>query len=295
MAVAPYSKYLAQPDVVVIGQATEAFNADTIVYVSGGTAALPLFSKALAATAAKVAGPLYLVRGSLNGAAIANGSKVAVVAVGVIAGLAGVPADGAAVYVSDAGAPALTAGTTSRVIGTATAPSGGFYVLSFNGAKGAAAATPTGTANRIAKFDNAGNLTQAGNITEDNTSSIAIFGRGIRLDDGQLIIDGNEQALDGGASYNVPDLTASLEIRWTGGGAGNRVINLPAAPTAGRIIFIMDADGSALANNITIVGKSGGVGLQIEGADTMLMTANWASGVLLALRDRWKVVSNRQI
>ena len=293
MAVASYSKYVAQPDVVVIGQATEAFVADSVVYISGGTAALPLFSKALADTAAKVAGPLYLVRGSLNGAAIINGSKVAAVTVGAVAGLAGAPADGASVYVSDAGLPALTAGTNSRVIGVATAPGGGTYVLSFNGAKGAGA-TPTGTANRIAKFDNAGNLTQAGNITEDNTSSIAIFGRGIRLDDGQLIIDGNEQTLDGGASYAVPDLTTSLEIRWTGVGVGNRVINLPAAPTAGRVICVMDADGSAVANNITIVGKSGGVGLQIEGADTMVMSANWSSGVLLALRDRWKVVANRQ-
>ena len=58
-------------------------------------------------------------------------------------------------------------------------------------------------------------------------------------------------------------------------GIGAISIELPNAPTTGRVIYIKDGDGSALTNNITVT-TVGGV-VTIDGATSVVMNSDYQS------------------
>jgi len=98
-----------------------------------------------AETAIRVSGLMGVSLGEVDGGpGTAAGDLLNVLILGVYSGLAGAPAQGDNVYVSDAGLPALTAGTTERVIGHVLAVGGGVYSMLFSGLL-AESMSPVGT------------------------------------------------------------------------------------------------------------------------------------------------------
>jgi hypothetical protein len=104
---------------------------DTMAIKAGlpGEEVVPVYTKALATSAANVDELLGVVESSPAGAfSVASGGLVRVRHMGLFSTtIAGAPASGAPVFVSDTGSLALSAGTATRKIGTAVSPSGGFF------------------------------------------------------------------------------------------------------------------------------------------------------------------------
>lgn len=125
---------------VVVGQAAAALNKGEVVRCVGtatiksglpGAEVVPTFNKALATACPNVDELLGVVEGGIDGAAsVGLGVLVRVRIVGLYSTtVAGSPASGDPVYVSDTGTLSLTSGQCMRQVGTAIQPSGGTYRL----------------------------------------------------------------------------------------------------------------------------------------------------------------------
>lgn len=125
---------------VAVGQAAATLNRGEVVRCVGvatiksglpGQEVVPTFDKALATVLANIDERLGIVEGGIDGAAtVGVGVLVRVRLVGLFSTtVAGSPASGDPVYVSDTGTLSLTPGTVPKQIGTAVQPSGGLYRL----------------------------------------------------------------------------------------------------------------------------------------------------------------------
>lgn len=124
---------------VVVGVAgTSGLTRGTVLRATGtgvlksglpGQESVPTFSMAQASTAAQVQQPLFVLEGGVDGSTTpASGTPVRARRVGFFGPVAGAGAvSGNAVFVSDAGAVALSAGSTSRKIGVVTRAGGSDY------------------------------------------------------------------------------------------------------------------------------------------------------------------------
>lgn len=120
--------------VVVAAEALSAgdvvFPSDTATLKAGlpGEEVVPKVSKALASTAANVAGALGVVVGSVAGGGSVALEGLAIVRTqGLVRNLAGAPAVGDYVYVSDTAQLSLTVGTNARAVGTVARSDGGAF------------------------------------------------------------------------------------------------------------------------------------------------------------------------
>lgn len=103
-----------------------------------GQETVPGFSLATAAVLGQVDELLAIVEGGVDGStSVADGGLLKVRYIGRFSPATGSPAVGDTVYVSDAGALSLTAGTVRRRVGSVMAVSGGQYDVWFNGVGGA--------------------------------------------------------------------------------------------------------------------------------------------------------------
>lgn len=130
---------------IVVGQAAAALNRGDVVRVVGvatiksglpGAEDVATFNKALATSAPNVDELLGVVEGTIaGGSSVSNGQLVRVRHFGLYSTLvAGSPTAGDPVFVSDTATLALAAGTSSRKVGVALAPSGGNFRVYFCGA-----------------------------------------------------------------------------------------------------------------------------------------------------------------
>lgn len=129
---------------VQVGQASGTLNRGDVVRATGVTtikSTLPgaedicVFAKALATAAGNLDELLGVVEGGVDGSSsVTAGQLVRVRHFGLFsATVAGAPASGDPVYVSDAGAFSLSVGTVTRKVGAAIQPSGGVYRVHFFG------------------------------------------------------------------------------------------------------------------------------------------------------------------
>lgn len=129
---------------VVVGQAGATLAKGDVVRCTGvatiksglpGAEDVPIFNKALATAAGNVDELLGVVEGTPAGASSTTvGNLIRVRHFGLYsATVAGAPASGDPVFVSDLGALALAAGTSTRKVGAAVAPAGGSYRVYFFG------------------------------------------------------------------------------------------------------------------------------------------------------------------
>lgn len=115
---------------------TSGLSVGDIVYASGvyelasglpGARYVASWTKALASSAPTVQGVYGVLVSSVNGGIIATHDVIAVQTTGLWRGVSGSPTVGDAVFISDLGDFALSAGTLTRQIGTVCAVAGGLY------------------------------------------------------------------------------------------------------------------------------------------------------------------------
>lgn len=121
----------------VVGEALSNLTAGDVVYCAGvstiklglpGEERVPAFAKAKATNATDVRGGLAVVIGTIDGGSSVSAGKLFIARTGgLYRGLAGSPAVGDYVYVSDTALLALAPGTNSRTIGTVCRSGGGTF------------------------------------------------------------------------------------------------------------------------------------------------------------------------
>lgn len=128
----------ASGGVRVKGEIVRATASSVIKAGLPGQETVPGFSLATAAVLAQIDELLAVVEGAPDGtASVANGGLMKVRYIGRFSNVAGAPAVGDTVYVTDAGIMSTVQGTIRRRVGSVMSVGGGFYDVWFNGVGGA--------------------------------------------------------------------------------------------------------------------------------------------------------------
>lgn len=208
------------------------------------------------------AGPLFYMEGDVSGNSTASGMGVVVLLsplrIVENTAIAGTPAVGDALYLTDAGIVDNVPGTAARRVGTVLAiPAPRSVTWLFDGSIG-------------------------GSYFSETQYSLDAL-KGVSVLKGQLQIQVREVTIEDGATGVARPTDCVVAVLRTAVAGAARTLSMPSAPAQGQLLIIKDADASAAASNIIIDGN----GYLMDGDATATLNTASMSSTLVFSGTRW--------